>query len=145
MRTNDVHLDSEEEEFVDMIMNDQDSYSMAEGMIGSQQIFAAKQTYYQEYVSRAKINFNTVDQWLDSYFNRKQLEDAFSENVKKFVYEIKAEDVGKSRLLSQGRVVHVADFMGPIQQGDIGKRIIEVKPGIYQVENDEQLKARSGS
>jgi hypothetical protein len=63
------------------------------------------------------------------------------------VHEITQEDVGKPFVWGQfpgalaERKINTEEFMGPIQAGDVGKRIYRVGD-IYQVENDEQLKKR---
>ena len=56
-------------------------------------------------------------------------------------YEIRQEDVGKRSLSLFGRGWSVADFMGRILPGDVGKRIFLVGD-ILQVENDEQRDKR---
>lgn len=57
------------------------------------------------------------------------------------VHTIRKEDVGKPVLHLEGRPVLVMHLIGHIMDMDVGKRIYNVD-GIYQTENDEQLRAR---
>lgn len=65
-------------------------------------------------------------------------------------FEIGPRDVGRSTIGAFGQNWPVANFMGRIQPGDVGKRVYRVpmddKSGyILQVENDAQRNARKGS
>ena len=58
-------------------------------------------------------------------------------------HEITEDEVGKSEIYCFGRNRRVSDFMGKIQEGDVGKRIFhDWKTDTLSVENDPQLKAR---
>lgn len=66
-------------------------------------------------------------------------------NGPRFVYTIQSRDVGKKTLPIGGKRVRVEDFLGVIQAIDVGKRVYDMGDGVYQVENDEQLKRRLGN
>ena len=70
----------------------------------------------------------------------------------KHTYTIKKSDIGKRQLTSSRRChscgmllmaqcIDTQDFMGAVLPIDVGKRIY-LNNGVYQVENNEQLKER---
>lgn len=66
-------------------------------------------------------------------------------NGPRFVYTIQSRDVGKKTLPIAGKRVRVEDFLGVIQAIDVGKRVYDTGDGVYQVENDDQMKRRLGN
>ncbi len=56
-------------------------------------------------------------------------------------YTIQPEDVGKPTIEAFGRRQTVADFLGRILPGDVGKRVY-LRGGVCQVENEEQRARR---
>ena len=68
---------------------------------------------------------------------------------KVFMYELAADDVGKTRVLTsrggrRGRPIYLSGVIGYVQAGDIGKRLYDVG-GVIQCENDAQRDARRQS
>jgi len=68
--------------------------------------------------------------------------------MRRYIHTITQDDVGKGRIVKvcpfcqRSIRIFVRDFMGQVQQIDVGKRIFKVGNGVYQVENQEQLEAR---
>lgn len=58
-------------------------------------------------------------------------------------YTIKQSDVGKTEIRAFRRRWDTADFLGEIQPGDVGKRVYNTGRGFLQVENNEQMRART--
>ena len=74
-----------------------------------------------------------------------------------YIYTIKKSDIGLSiikvpnphkcncpfcQTKTPELTLHLRDFIGRIQAGDVGKRLAVTKQGNIQMENNEQLKAR---
>ncbi len=67
----------------------------------------------------------------------------------KVVHTITPEDVGKTIIkytaceaCKSVKAIWLSAFMGRVQFIDIGKQIVEVSRGVYQVESQEQLHKR---
>ena len=64
-------------------------------------------------------------------------------------YEVKETDIGQEKLRAFGRNWNFVEHVGPLQPGDVGKRVYRVDDGsahgFLQIESDKQFMKRTGN